>query len=198
MTYYGLCRLENLCSVSCAPNGHGRFHRGSAGSSQNAPNRQRRCWVPLELVPRDALRGSAGTVAAGVALVVKQAKRYAKRSPGAVAGWSGNELGTLSVLRSRRWLPIRRCSPLAPLAWRGGAWRFDAPRTRREGQCLLRLPHWKGTSRRPSRPYAAAGSFSSGDLLFCTSSSTARLRSAQSARRSVPRCRAGICVRMDL
>ncbi len=125
---------------------------------------QRRSSVPFELVPREALRVSAGTFVAGVAFVPEQAKRNAKKPPGAAAGLSGSGLGTLFVLRSRR---VAR-----PV---------DAPHIRRQGEGLLRLSHG-GTTPGSPRP-CAAGSFSSGDF-FTFSCSTAGLWCAQSA---VPR-----------
>ena len=102
---------------------------------------QRRSSVPFELVPREALKPSAGTFAVGVALVLQQAKRRAKKSPGTAAGLCGS---ALFVLHSRRL----------------------APHIRRKGAALLRLSPG-GTTRGSPRPNAA-GTFSSGDFSVST------------------------------
>ena len=97
--------------------------------------------------------------------MVEQAKRNARKWPGAAAGLSGSGSGTFFVLQSRR-----------------VAWQIDAPHIRRKGEGRLRLSHG-GATRGSPRAYAA-GSFSSGDSSFSTSVSTATLRCVQSA---VPR-----------
>ena len=122
---------------------------------------QRRSCVPFELVHQDAPKVSAGTFAVGVTFLVEQAKRNARKSPGATAGLPSSALGIFFVLQSR---PV--------------AWQIDAPHTRRQGEGRLHRSHG-GTPRGCSRPYAAAGSFSSGD--FSRSVSTAGLRYARSA-----------------
>jgi len=84
-------------------------------------------------------------------------------------------------MRGSRRVPLPACPAVcwAPCLFCDRAARhIGAPHIRPKGQCLLRLSHG-GTPRGCSRPYAAAGSFSSGD--FSTSVSTAALRYARSA-----------------
>ena len=162
VSYYSLCRLGRLCSVCCVLNGRASHNRGSAGSSRNVPNRHSIVlgdWLRWYLGM--GWRGSAGTFAVGVALVAEQAKRSAKRSPGAVAGLSGSRLGTLFVLRSRR----------------------VARHIRRRGEGLLRLSRGRGATRASPRPYSA-GSFSSGE--FSLPASSAGLRCRREGGRSGP------------
>ena len=102
----------------------GDTFEAAPGAVETSRIGQRRCPVPFELVPRDALKVSAGTFAAGVAFVAEQAKRDAKPPREAAAGLSGSALGTLFALQSRR-----------------AARPIDAPHTRCQGEGRLHLSH---------------------------------------------------------